>query len=152
MDRRSVLTGLTALAAGAATARAGAATEGEHAHHGAMHHHHHSSPDRALLDATAGCLNAGEICLAHCIDLLSTGDTGMAECARNVNQMLAVCGALHALAAQESRHVPALARLAGVTCKECMEACRKHADRHQQCRDCMNSCEACARECARLAA
>lgn len=152
MDRRSVLTGFTALAAAAATGTAGAVAMDEHAHHKGMHHEHHANPYKDLLAASSACLNAGEICLAHCIDLMSAGDIGMADCTHNVNQMLAVCRAVHALAAQESKHLPALARIATETCKSCMEACRKHADVHQQCKDCMVSCEACAKECGKVAA
>jgi len=151
MDRREVLTGLTVLAAAAMAGNAGAEEKMDHEHMH-MHHHHHDNPYKALLDATTGCMNAGEICLAHCIDLLSAGDTSMADCAHNVNQMLAVCTALHKLAAQESKYVPALAKIATETCKSCMEACKKHADMHQQCKDCMNSCETCSKECAKVAA
>lgn len=150
MDRRTVLTGLTALAAAAMTQNVVAEDNKGHEH---MHHHHHGGNKyQALIDATAGCLNAGEICLAHCIQLLGEGDTSMAECARNVNQMLAVCRAVHDLAAQESSFLPAMAKIAAETCKACMQACKKHADKHQQCKDCMNSCETCSKECAKVAA
>ena len=84
MDRRSFLSG----AAAASLAFAATASAEEH------HHHAHgaaaANPNDALIKATAACLSAGRACLAHCIRLLSEGDKSMADCAKAVNQMLAL--------------------------------------------------------------
>ncbi|MCC7279974.1 MAG: four-helix bundle copper-binding protein [Chromatiaceae bacterium] len=148
MDRRTALGGLTMLAAAAMAGSASAETPLDQEHM----HHHGKSNNQALIDSTGNCMNTGEVCLAHCILLLGEGDKSMAECATNVNQMLSICRALHDLAAQQSPYLPAMARIALDTCKACQDACKQHADKHQECKDCMNAGEVCAKECAKIAA
>ena len=109
MNRRQFLGGTAvSLAAAASFARA----HGNHSHKG----HSHAAPAaasktyEAARKAAAHCVEAGQICLAHCIRLLSQGDTSMKDCATGVNQMLALCGALQNLAAQNSPLTPSLAK------------------------------------------
>jgi Cys-rich four helix bundle protein (predicted Tat secretion target) len=140
MDRRHLLiaTG-AALAAAAVTARA----DDEHAHH----HDHGSSP----LVASAGhCVQTANVCLAHCFDRLAEGDRSMAECARSVTALIAVCNALEVLAAQKSPLLPKYAAVAADVCRACEEQCRKHAE-HPPCSACADACKACAAECAKVA-
>ncbi len=141
MDRRTLLLGGAALA-GAAMMGNVQAEE---------HHHHHDTPMNAgLATATADCVQKGQICLNHCLELLGQGEKDMAECAKAVNQMLALCGALQALVNQNSRLVKNLAAVALEACKQCQEACKKHADKHEACKACGDSCAACAKECQKL--
>ena len=147
MDRRTVLTGIGAIAA-AAVSSAHAADKMDHEHH----HHHGPAKYQALLDATSACVNAGELCLAHCIMLLGEGDKSMATCARNVNQMLAMCRATQSLAAQDAEVLKAVAKVCAEACSSCEKACKEHADKHQECKNCMESCAACAKECKKVAA
>lgn len=142
MERRDMLIGVAALAAAGA---AGAAEDHSH-------HHHRASGNRAVLDAAADCVKTGELCLDHCHDLLAQGDKTLGECAKSVNELVAVCSTLRSLAAQDSRHFRRYAGLAMDVCKSCEEECRKHEKKHVQCRDCAESCAACARECRKLAA
>ncbi len=135
----------------AAAAMAGSAVAETSADHEHMHHHG-VNRHQALIDSAGNCMNAGEVCLAHCITLLGEGDKSMAECATNVNQMLSICQAVHDLAAQQSPYLPAMAKIAQDSCKACQDACKVHADKHQECKDCMDACEACAKECAKIAA
>jgi len=135
----------------AAAAMAGSAVAETSADHEHMHHHG-VNRHQALIDSAGNCMNAGEVCLAHCITLLGEGDKSMAECATNVNQMLSICRAVHDLAAQQSPYLPAMAKIAQDSCKACQDACKVHADKHQECKDCMDACEACAKECAKIAA
>jgi Cys-rich four helix bundle protein (predicted Tat secretion target) len=105
--------------------------------------------NKALLSAHSECVSKGEVCLSHCLELLATGDKSMGPCAKVVNEMLAVCGAVRDLAAQGA---PALSKLAGVcldVCKRCEAECRKHA--HSQCQDCAAACAACQVECKKIA-
>ncbi len=148
MNRRELLLGGMALAGAAIVGNAQAAE-----HDMSMHDHHHASPANTALAASASdCVQKGEVCLSHCLVLLGQGDKDMAACAQSVNQMLALCGALQQLANQNSKLLPKLAAIAMDACNQCEQACKKHADKHQECKACGESCAACAKECKKLAA
>jgi Cys-rich four helix bundle protein (predicted Tat secretion target) len=142
MDRRDALfgTGLLALSALAtmerASAQESAPAETPHSHHGS-----------ALADAAGDCMSKGQVCVSHCIGLLGKGNKDLAACATSVSQMLSLCSALQQLANQNSRYLPALARVALDACNDCEAECKKHADKHEPCKACMESCRACANEC-----
>lgn len=138
MNRRQVLSSVGFFAAAATTVEQGLS----------------QSPagvaNKALVTTASDCVSKGEVCLSHCHQLLATGDKSMGACAKSVNEMLAVCGALLSLAAQGA---PSLSKLAGVAfdvCKRCEAECRKHA--HPPCTDCATACAACAAECKKIAA
>lgn len=149
MERRDALKTVAAAVAGAISSSALAA--GQHDHH---HHDHAGMAKRnaALVAASADCLKTGEACLAHCLYLLGNGDKEMAACAQSVNELLASCTVLMKLAGQDSRYVPAFAKLAGEVCASCEKECRKHAKHHEECRACAESCAACLKECRKVAA
>ena len=144
MNRREMLLGATALAGAAIVGRAQAAEMD--------HNHHNMSANTGLIAAAADCIQKGQVCLNHCLDLLGQGDREMASCAKSVNQMLALCGALQQLANQESAYLPKLAALAMEACNKCEDECKKHADKHDACKACGESCAACAKECKKIAA
>ncbi len=145
MERREALKTAGTLLAGALSTAAWAA---EH-----QHHHHGGGPKYAgLIAATADCGKAGEVCLAHCLVLLGDGDKEMAACSKSVNQMLAICGALGKLAAQESKYTAAMAKVAADVCADCEKECRKHDKKHAECKACGDACAACLKECKKLAA
>jgi Cys-rich four helix bundle protein (predicted Tat secretion target) len=106
----------------------------------------------ALFDATLGCLRSGEVCLNHCVRLLSTGDKSMAECAGTVRAMLPMCEAMSKLTLLKSSHMKELAAVCAKTCRDCEAACKKHAKHHDECKACMESCQKCATECEKVAA
>jgi Cys-rich four helix bundle protein (predicted Tat secretion target) len=148
MDRRNFIAS-TGLVAGTMVA----AREVLAAHHEHDHEHHAkgaagTTPRDSLVRAAADCVGRGEVCQAHCVEQLATGDTMLAECARRVNEMLALCGALRAVAAQGAPSLPALARVTDEVCRTCEEECRRHEDHHATCRACADACAACRRECA----
>jgi len=126
MERRDVLKTVAATVAGAIS---GSALAADHDH---GHHDHAAMAKRnaALIAASADCLKTGEACLAHCLYLLGNGDKEMAACAQSVNELLASCNALMKLAGQDSRYVPALAKVAGEICANCEKECRKHENHH----------------------
>lgn len=144
MDRRDVLK-----SAGAFTLAALSSAALAESHE---HHHHGGHPNAKVIGTATTCIEKGQICVAHCLTLLGDGDKAMAGCAKSVSQMLAVCSALQQLAIQESKHLKEIARLAAKTCQECEKECKKHADKHEVCKDCMDACTACRKECEALAA
>lgn len=150
MNRRELLVGGIALAGAAMVGNAQAAA---HEHdHAAMHEHHHGAPATALTLAISDCIQKGEVCLNHCIDLLGQGERDMAACAKTVNEVLAVCGALQQLANQNSKQLARMAAIAMDVCKACEDECKKHADKHESCKACGESCAACYAECRKIAA
>ncbi len=127
-----------------------------HAHDGHAHHHTSDTPTStnpytAIRQAAAHCVEAGQVCLAHCIDLLSNGDTSMKDCAHAVNQMLAFCGAMQNLAAQQSVLLPQLAKICVQACEQCATACKAHINHHAECKACYESCLKCIEECKKIA-
>jgi hypothetical protein len=61
--------------------------------------------------------------------------------------MLATCEATLKLAAQDSKHLRAMAALCAQACRDCEAACRVHAEHHVTCKRCMESCGRCAQAC-----
>ena len=154
MNRRELL-GTFAAVAAASLASTGARASTPMAEH----EHPASTPSQAaakdayqsLREAASGCVSAGQVCLAHCIRLLSEGDKSMDQCARAVNQMLALCGAIQNLAAQSSALTPALAKVALEGCRQCADACEPHVDHHAECKACHQACLDCMKQCEALA-
>ena len=148
MERREMLKTVLAAAVGAISTAALAANHDGH-NHGAPGA---ASRNAGLISASADCLKTGEACLAHCLYLLGNGDTSVAACAQSVNELLATCTALMKLAGQDSKFVPALAKVAAEICTSCEKECRKHADHHPECKACAESCAACVKECKKATA
>ena len=146
MNRRDAFIG-----SGAAlmTVASGLAMAQEHAHHN--HAAMHGGPNPTLIAAVADCVVKGQACLAHCLVLLGDGDKAMTGCAKMVNQMLAVCGALQNLASQQSALLPAMAKVALDACQQCEQECGKHKDKHAECKACMESCQNSAKQCKLIA-
>ena len=153
MNRRQFIS--STAAAATLTAVASAASAHDNHNHAAHSHAAPASSSRVYEDARAAaghCVAAGQVCLNHCITLLSSGDTSMKDCAVAVNQMLALCGAIQNLAAQNSRLTPALAKVCVEACKQCAEACKAHATHHAECKACYESCLNCIKACEKIAA
>jgi Cys-rich four helix bundle protein (predicted Tat secretion target) len=144
MDRRTLLLSGVALAG---AAMVGSASAMDHAHH-----HHDAPANGGLATAAADCVQKGQVCLNHCLELLGQGEKDMAACAKTVNQMLALCGALQQLANQGSTQLAKLAAIALDACQQCQDECKKHADKHEACKACGESCAACVKECKKLLA
>lgn len=94
----------------------------------------------ALVAAAGKCITAGEICLAHCIASLAAGETMLAECARAVHDMLAVCRMIATLGSSGSAHLAAAAALCDAVCRDCKAACDKHGTMHPECKACGEAC------------
>lgn len=148
MNRRDVLAGVGALAvaakASAANPKAAPAT-------GHEHHQNAAIPNAALVAAAHECMATGDACKQHCIDRLAEGDQSMADCARSVEQMRAMVGALSQVAAQNGSRLKELAAACGKACRDCEAQCRKH-EQHPPCKACGDACAKCATECEKTAA
>jgi len=146
MDRRTFFTAagatVAALSTGAAVAHPG-------------HDHPAPSPLLATIVNTANhCAHTGEACIAHCMALLASGDTSMADCNRSVHNMTAVCRAMAAVASYATApvaEIKALAAACAQFCRNCAAACEKHSGHHEVCKQCMESCLACAKACEAFA-
>jgi Cys-rich four helix bundle protein (predicted Tat secretion target) len=141
MNRRDLIAAGTTLVALSTAARAQMS-----------HEHHDASAATPLLDAASTCVKVGMVCIDHCFQAFAAGDTSLAGCAREVDQMLSTCGTLAKLASLRSPQLPEMAKVALAVCQDCETECRKHADKHAPCKACAEACAACAAECRKIAA
>jgi hypothetical protein len=82
-DRRRLILGMGA-AAVAFTPLAGAMQSDSEQH--AKHDHSKHSPQQpAVLDAVNGCLDKGQRCITHCLQMFREGDVSVADCAAKVH-------------------------------------------------------------------
>ena len=142
MERREMLVGFSVAALGVL---AGEALAGQHDSHS------HAAVNQGLITTSSDCVSAGEVCVNHCLTMLSQGDRSFTACARIVNDLIAVCTALRSLAAQNSSFVAKYARLTAEVCKACETECRKFEKDHAECKACADACAACIAECAKAA-
>jgi len=105
----------------------------------------------ALAAAAAQCIEAGNACLQHCLDMLGSGDTSLAECSQAVRQMLAICTAVGPIADARSKYLKPLARICLDACTDCEQACRKHEAHHAPCKHCAEACARTITEAKRFA-
>ena len=145
MERREALKSAGLIAVAAMASRSMAA---DHDHH----MHGAGSKFQPLIEAAGTCIQKGEACLSHCLMLLGDGDKEMAACAKSVNEMMAICRSLESLASQGSRYAMALAKVAMDSCKSCEDECRKHENKHAECKACAESCADCFKQCKALTA
>lgn len=153
MNRREWLAGATTLGmAGVLGLERAAFAEGKkekgaaHVHGGAT-----ENPFAKAIDAAAECAKRGEICIAHCQTLLAQGDKSLAACLKTALEMVAGCKAFLTLASHQSKSAKKMAALCAELCHECEKACKEHEAHHKACKDCLDSCVACAKECEKVA-
>jgi len=142
--RRNLILGATTLAA---TASLGLSTNAEAAMDHKHMHHAISADRQKIIDTTLDCVKNGQVCIQHCIDMFKMKDTSMADCADNVQQMLATCTALSQLASFNSKHLKDFAKTCIKVCKDCKDTCDEHADKHVECKACSDSCKDCIDAC-----
>ncbi len=140
MNRREMLqgAGLVALAGVAANTFAE-----DHSKHAGM-------SGMGIAQSAGDCVRTGEACLAHCIEMMGGGNAEMADCAKSVNQLIALCAALQSLANQSSPHTGKLAKVSMQVCKECQKECEKFP-KHEVCKACAEACASCYKECEKIA-
>jgi Cys-rich four helix bundle protein (predicted Tat secretion target) len=106
----------------------------------------------SLIDSAFVCLQVGQACQQFCLTMLGKGETALAECAGTIAAMLPLCAALTELAVQGSPRLKALALVCAQVCRDCEKACRKHEAHHPICKQCADSCAACAAQCDKVPA
>lgn len=151
MTRRDVLMASAALAAAATAGRASAAED--HSAHATTAKYSEAKAFRkhaALVSTANECIATGQACLSHCFETFVAGDTTMAECAFAVEQMLKACDAFSYLAAYDSPHLPAMARVCVSVCEDCERECRKHEEHQPECKACADACAALIREAKKV--
>ena len=146
-DRRKILLGAAALATGLASESA--LSSSDKGHHD---HHHQKNPYTEIIDAALDCIKTGQACNDHCIQLIKAGDTTIADCMDVLAENLAMCGALAQMASYQSTHLAELAKVCIATCKDCEKECRKHEDKHEECKACAESCKECIAACKKIVA
>lgn len=99
-----------------------------------------SAPHTDLVRIALECSGTGELCLQHCYEEFARGQTMLAQCAARVSEMIPVCEALASLAALQSTHLKAYAKVCTDVCKACEEECRKHEAHAEICKQCADSC------------
>ena len=134
ISRRALLVGAGALGATLATwaSLAGDAPGHRHEDHAPKH------PD--ALNAVNDCVVKAQQCAAHCLVAFQEGDTTLADCARKVNEMLPICKAFSYQVASNSPYVKTLSAVCRQACKDCEAECRKHEDKHLECKECAEAC------------
>jgi Cys-rich four helix bundle protein (predicted Tat secretion target) len=115
-----------------------------------MDHSMHGSKHKGLIDTASACIAKGEVCVAHCIEMIKGGDTALADCMKSVSIMMPMCAALIRLAAMDATRLKEFAAVCKNVCADCEAECKKHADKHAACKECMESCTACIKECKAL--
>ncbi|MBF0472615.1 MAG: four-helix bundle copper-binding protein [Nitrospirae bacterium] len=143
ITRRDVLAGVGALAFAAVTK--GVAEAGEH-----DHMHMAATPNAEVVKAANDCVDAGQACIAHCIEMFKSGDNSMAECNETVQVSGKMCNTLAFLALTNSKHLKDFAKICIETCSECEAACKKHEKMVSQCADCAKACRKCIEACKKI--
>ena len=115
-------------------------------------HEDHAPKHVAALKAANDCILNGQQCIAHCLVSFREGDMTLADCASSVHEMLPICEAMSYQLAANSIYVSGLSAVCVQACKDCEEECRKHEDKHLECKECADACAKFVTELERLPA
>ncbi|MDI7186324.1 four-helix bundle copper-binding protein [Leptospira santarosai] len=99
--------------------------------------------DRTILEAASKCILNSEICLAHCDESLSSGDTMLANCLKTVKDTLVLCKAFVSLGSSHSPFAKEIAITCIKACEICEKECRTHESHDEICKNCADSCREC---------
>lgn len=110
-------------------------------------HRHHEPKHRDLVEAALECVARGQACISRCLDLMASGDTSVAECARSVNLMTPFCDTFARFAVADSALLKDMAKMCVKVCGNCEQACKEHEDEHVECHECAQACRDSIREC-----
>jgi Cys-rich four helix bundle protein (predicted Tat secretion target) len=166
LNRRELLTGTGVVGAGllvsaALPSRADAANG--HNHHGgqmmpqgaAMNNMplmNQVSPNMQLMQSAQNCLVTANVCVNHCISLISQGDPSLRDCLRTASEMIPSCNTLGQLASMNAKRLKEFAEFCIIVCTDCEMECRKHQSHHWQCKNCAEACAECIKQCKMLLA
>ncbi|EKO50176.1 four-helix bundle copper-binding protein [Leptospira kirschneri] len=107
--------------------------------------------DKKILEAATKCALNSEICLFHCEENLSTGDTMLADCLKAVKDTLALCKTFVSLGSSQSTFAKEIAAICIRACEVCEKECRVHESHHEVCKNCADSCQECISELKKIA-
>ncbi|MCG8670639.1 MAG: four-helix bundle copper-binding protein [Pseudomonadales bacterium] len=114
-------------------------------------HKHHAPRNTSLIDAAMDCIQKGQLCRDHCIELVKQGNTKIADCLDVVTDTISMCQTLVQLTVSDSRHLKAFAKVCLEVCRDCEKECRVHKDMHEECKVCMESCMECIEQLEKIA-
>ena len=143
MKRRELLAGAGAVVSAVAAGKIAQAAGMDHS----MHNHDHGGVYSALIDAASECNKVALACEKHCFDTFAMGDTSLAACAREVNEMIAICEATIKAATLEARYIKELIAICKKSGEACRAECLKHVKKHDICRIAAEACDKCVQEC-----
>ncbi len=148
LSRRNVLKGAGVLGLGTLAVMTAEGMSGiSEAFAGDMEHHHHAGPsNQTMTDSIHACIQTGDECTAHCIEVIKTGDTSLIDCMKSVQETVAFCSGFAYISASDSKYLNAMCELAITICSDCQKQCEKHA-KHAQCKACGEACAECTKEC-----
>jgi Cys-rich four helix bundle protein (predicted Tat secretion target) len=112
----------------------------------------HAPKYKAVEESSEACVASGEDCLRHSMGMWAMKDTTMAACTNAIIQLVAVCRALHTLAAMNSSFTPDFAKNAATMCDAAAKECQPFYSKYLECKVCADSCRKCAEECRKLVA
>jgi Cys-rich four helix bundle protein (predicted Tat secretion target) len=116
------------------------------------HHKHHAPKHQDLVDAALECVAKGQVCINHCLELMATGDTSVAECAKSVNLTIPFCDAFARFAVADADMLKDMAKMCVKVCDNCEKACQEHEDEHVECFECAEACRNSIRACGKYLA
>lgn len=120
----------------------GAAQSMEHDHgdHAGHRHEDHAPKHEGLLGKVNNCLDKGQRCVSHCFVAFKEGDLTLADCAAKAQEMLAICDGFSYLVTANSSYLKDYAKVCKAVCADCEDECRKHEDKHMECKECAEAC------------
>jgi Cys-rich four helix bundle protein (predicted Tat secretion target) len=110
----------------------------------------HAPKYKAVEISSSACVASGEDCLRHSIGMWSMKDTTMSACTNAVMQLVAVCRALHTLAALNSPFTVEFAKSTAAVCDAAAKECQPFYTKYPECKVCADDCRKCAEECRKL--
>ena len=148
IERRTILKGAGALGLGAVVSTLAGNLAGVSPAFaaGAGHQHHGGSSYKAMADAVNACVNQGNACAAHCLEVIKSGDLTIADCMASVQETAAFSATLAYMTAVNSKHLNAMCELAIEVCGDCQKQCEKHS-KHASCKAYAEACAACVKAC-----
>lgn len=100
---------------------------------------------KKAMNAAAECMVTARVCLDHCINEMGQGNKTLYECAKSVEEVIAGCEALISFGAIQSSQFKTMTKMCIDICNSCEKVCRKHANHHEECKSCADSCVECVK-------
>jgi Cys-rich four helix bundle protein (predicted Tat secretion target) len=159
LNRRELMAGTGAIGAGLLVSNLlpGSADANSHDHSGHMMHQGGATngpqnmsrklPNFQLMQSAQNCITTANICVSHCINLISQGDSSLNDCLRTASEMIPSCNALGQLASMNAKRLKEYVEFCIVVCNDCEIECRKHQNHHWQCKQCAEACAECIKQC-----